>query len=89
MKSPEHEKTKDNSNDPDEHQTVTDCSEEAIDESWVLVFENERLYAQVDFILSSIKGGCSPADAKLLRHVNRRFIDDLDEWRARIDELLN
>jgi hypothetical protein len=81
--------TKNNIKNPDEHQTVDDCSEDISDDSWVLVFENERLYAQVDFILSSIKGGCSPADAKLLRHVNRRFIDDLDEWRVRVDELLS
>jgi len=73
-------KAKDNIEDSDEHQTVSS--------SWECRLENLHLRAQLDFLLSSIRDGCSPAEAKFLRQMNHRFITEMGEKQAKVDELL-
>lgn len=80
--------TKDSIRSPDEHQTNSDCCVEIVDDLRRLIFENQSLSAQLDFLLSSIKDGCSPAEAKFLRQMNHGFIAKMDERQARIDALL-
>lgn len=78
--------TKNNSKNPDEHQAGSDCCAEIAGHLRILDFENARLSAQLDIILSSIEGGCSSAEAESLRQLNPGFLADMNRTQTLMDE---
>ena len=82
-------KAKNSDKNPGENQATNNCSEEVLNDVRQLMFQNIRLSIRLDLVLIIIDGGCSPAEAKFIRHENHDFMTEMAKWKVEVAELLD
>ena len=79
--------------------TVTECKEMAAQVQAELAAESKRdakgvsweryqaVCDELEILQSEIEEGCTPADAKVLREANHALADEIEQLKAKVDEL--